>query len=327
MISYRLSCWIQEFKDAEDASGRSIFTRNTEKVALEQLKKVQYALDPADTMMYRKIPPGPGSTHGLPKWESVCPELSPEKAHEFIAHYANTGTSTGLADALTLGGIAAHNLKRRFHQYVANLRNEGGDVPVPQEFINIPPFQDHLYLHWLEAQAEALHHPKRFFFLSPIQEDNGELFLLKYFLKQEQQNKNNKTHPGTSLCICESCLKYFSNKPQHASQEKAQGSRTTNKTTTRKRPPSRTLLILQQPQAITAHTLNNPHTSLHQPHPHPPYPVPPGWLLTGEGFCFPTTPFFCSHRLKYLHRKNSGERILGRPPGCHPGCPRGQLKK
>ena len=50
-ISYRLSCWVQEFENAEDASGRSIFTCNTKKVALEQLKKVEFASDPADAKM------------------------------------------------------------------------------------------------------------------------------------------------------------------------------------------------------------------------------------------------------------------------------------
>ena len=102
--------WINEFKDETDAKECPIFGANTKKVAREQLSKVEYASDPQDSMMYKEIPPGPKLTHGLSKFESKHPEPALEKFHEFLTHLANGGCTPDLADILTLGGMAEHNL-------------------------------------------------------------------------------------------------------------------------------------------------------------------------------------------------------------------------
>lgn len=103
IIQQNLSRWIVEFKNAKDDTGRSLFTQNTEKVANEQLKKVQHASDPPGKEMYQEIPPGKRSTHNLSKWASRRPESRLGKFHELLAHYSNTGMNAELADALTLG--------------------------------------------------------------------------------------------------------------------------------------------------------------------------------------------------------------------------------
>ena len=41
VIGQAIEEWIVEFKDKSDSMGRSLFTRNTEKIAREQVKKVQ----------------------------------------------------------------------------------------------------------------------------------------------------------------------------------------------------------------------------------------------------------------------------------------------
>ena len=263
--------------------------------------------------MYKKIPPGPGSTHGLPRWESVRPESSLEKAHEFIAHYANTGTSTELADVLTLGGIAAHNLKRRFRRTIHNLRMGGEEIQIPMEFMETPPFPDHSYLHWLDSQAEALQLPQYFKFATPVGEDNGELFLSEYFLQQQQQNEQKETHPGTSLCICESCLKYFSNKPQHAAIQEAQETKHTVATTATTKSTKMSKKILQPLQATTTKQCNKTLTFLNPSLPMPPRTPPTGLLLPPVGHCFPVAPFFCSHRLEYYKRIFAGEQTSWLP--------------
>ena len=51
--------------------------------------------------------------HQLPKWQSNRPESGLEKFTEFLAHLANTGSGKELADSLSVGGTADHNVKAR----------------------------------------------------------------------------------------------------------------------------------------------------------------------------------------------------------------------
>ena len=46
VISHAIEAWISEFKDKTDSQGHPLFTRNTEKIAKEQTKKVKWAQDP-----------------------------------------------------------------------------------------------------------------------------------------------------------------------------------------------------------------------------------------------------------------------------------------
>jgi hypothetical protein len=52
------------------------FTKNTEKVALEQISKVRWVEDLDGININRMIPAGKKSTHGLPRYLSNCPEQS-----------------------------------------------------------------------------------------------------------------------------------------------------------------------------------------------------------------------------------------------------------
>jgi hypothetical protein len=90
---HRLKLLIEEFKDSKDpASGKPVFTRNTEKVATEQLRKVHHASDILGMDMHQEILPGPRSTHGLSKWKCDRPELPLETFHELLlAHFGNSG--------------------------------------------------------------------------------------------------------------------------------------------------------------------------------------------------------------------------------------------
>ena len=69
-------------------------------------------------VMYREVPPGPKTTHGLSKWLSDRPEAALEKYHEYLAHLANTGSNPDLADPLTLGGTAEFNVKQRWKSWL-----------------------------------------------------------------------------------------------------------------------------------------------------------------------------------------------------------------
>jgi hypothetical protein len=79
-----------------------------------QLEKVEHAEDPNDIDMYSEIPAGKASSQGLSKWQSKHPESALEKGHELLAHYANRRCAPEFRDILTLGGMAAHNVRRRW---------------------------------------------------------------------------------------------------------------------------------------------------------------------------------------------------------------------
>jgi hypothetical protein len=103
--------WIDEFENAKDQTGKTVFTRNTKKVATEQLKKVHNASNVPGMDMYQEIVPGPRSTHDSLKWKCDRPESPLEKFHELLAHFGNSGMNRGLCDTLTLGGTTEFNYK------------------------------------------------------------------------------------------------------------------------------------------------------------------------------------------------------------------------
>ena len=113
MTCNMLSEWVEKYKDATDATGRSVFGRSTEKTTNEQKNKVRYVADPTDVTIYRKIPPRKKSLHDLPTWQSKRPESSLEKAHEAMAHFGNTAMRPEIADTLLLAGVANMNTKNR----------------------------------------------------------------------------------------------------------------------------------------------------------------------------------------------------------------------
>ncbi len=118
VIKFAMERWIVDCEDKVDSQGRALFTRKTEKIAMEQTTKVEWVADPQNIEMCRKTPAGKRSSHQLPKWQSNRPESGLEKFHEHLAHLANTGSGKELADALTPGGTADCNVKARWRERV-----------------------------------------------------------------------------------------------------------------------------------------------------------------------------------------------------------------
>jgi hypothetical protein len=145
-MNLSLSHWIANCKDLADDTGRQAFTNTTIKALNNQLEKVVHAEDPTQIDMYTEIPAGKASSHGLSKWQSKHPELALEKGHESLAHYANGGCAPEFADILTLGGMAAHNVQRRWFCKINNLKLKGKEVSIPVKYQDQPPFWDHSYL-------------------------------------------------------------------------------------------------------------------------------------------------------------------------------------
>jgi hypothetical protein len=101
---HRPELWIQQFQNSFDQTGKSVFKRNTEKVATEQLKKVHHASGVPCMEMHQEMLPGKRSTHGLSKWRCDRPEWPLEKFHELLAHFGNSGMNLELSDILEVGG-------------------------------------------------------------------------------------------------------------------------------------------------------------------------------------------------------------------------------
>ena len=142
------------------------------KAVENQLEKVEHAEDPNDIDMYIEIPAGKASSHGLSKWQSKHPESALEKGHESLAHYANGRCAPEFGDILTLGGMAAHNVRRRWICKLNDLKLKGKEVSIPVEYQDQPPFWDHSYLHYLNECAKDHNLPPLFPNTTPVNEDN-----------------------------------------------------------------------------------------------------------------------------------------------------------
>ena len=112
-VNFSLSKWIDDCNNLAGNTGHQAFTNTAIKAVQNQLEKVEHAKDPNDINMYIEIPAGKASSHGLSKWQSNHPKLALEKGHESLAHYANGWCAPEFGDVLTLGGMAAHNVRRR----------------------------------------------------------------------------------------------------------------------------------------------------------------------------------------------------------------------
>jgi hypothetical protein len=317
-IQHRLQNWIEHWVDQSDRNSRPIFTKTTEKVAKEQLNKVRYASDPDEKSMYTKIPAGPRSSHGLPKYESNRPESSLEKYHESMAHYANGGCSKELADGLIMAGTAAHNVRRRWKATLNNRKLQGKIVGIPVEFQGIPRFNDHSELSALNAAAVDCCLPPPFA-CRTINEDNGEVFLSEYFLEQKHRNTSSGQDPKTHRCLCSSCETYLDGRSVSAPNS-IDNSQTT---------VARMSLTEAVVQPISCRPVRPqipaPRPRLTIPPALPPFRIPSptyptGWFSIPPTCCFPAPPFYCSNRVEYFGRKNDGQRVLGRPPNHDLNC-------
>ena len=317
-IEMNLERWIGQYKNATDDAGRSLFTRRTEKIAVEQIKKVKYVSDPPTQNMYKRIPPGPRSSHNLPKWKSTRPESNLEKFHERLAHLANTGCKPKLADAITLRGTAEYNVSCRWREFVNRRKLDGKKIDVPCHFEDIPRHRDHSLLDLLNCQAKCLDLPPPFENVTAIGEDNGEVFLSSYYIEQKKRNEEVGQDEKTGMCKCPECA-FISGGERASTDDKSENieSETTgrdNENSTEEQlvlpatPTQAPLVPLQIAPPLPFQTFNYPYGSMHQ-----------GWLLhsVNLNLAGPIThavPHCCRANASYQHRKSVGEIVLGRPP-------------
>ena len=100
----------------DPTSGEALFTEETFKAFEECIK---HTCDITDVLsaddLYEAVEPPLGSHNRLTIYKgNRGVELTLEKAHHALAHFANGGMRRKLADALGLAGIAIYNLRIRF---------------------------------------------------------------------------------------------------------------------------------------------------------------------------------------------------------------------
>ena len=324
-IQHRLSDWLTEFQELTDESGRSVFTRNTQKVTKEQLKKVQHVADVPNMKMYQRIPPGPRSTHGLSKWKCDRPESPLEKFHELMAHFGNTGMHRKLADTLTLGGTTEYNVKQRWKARINQQRLDGASVDILTAFVHLPRFYDHSFLQYLNDTAKKCGLLPIFDGVNPIRENNGETFLSKYFEEQMVRNEKVKQDPKTALCLCPTCTAHMKNARIASGRQEEEGKNNVNQAmeignadndnerSTAARAVCLPVVVQQQP-ATNNRPAFRPPVPLAVIMGQSPYRFAGLWLPRPHDCCYVAGKHHCAKYQQYLRRKNAGNKVLGKPP-------------
>ena len=316
-IQINLQSWIEEFKNKKDRVGEYLFSTATEKTTRDQLTKVEWVSDPADTPMYTEVPHGPKSTHRLSKWISLRPESSLEHFHQFLAHLANSGTNSDLADVLTLGGMCEHNNKCRWKQMVSEQKIKGQQHFVPSHFENVPLYNDHALLGWLNEQAKTrIKSPAPFESVFFIRPNNGEKFLAEYFWEQQTRIESNQTDPTTGACTCNACVAPPQPKETpiclpvvNPDPSPPPANRTTMTTT---------VVRAEKPKPTQQKTQHQP--LLPSPVPHAPFGTyGNGWMgqwpMVATTMATRPTQFCCEKYAKWVGRqKSEGKKARGRPP-------------
>jgi hypothetical protein len=96
-----------------------------------------------------------------------------------------------------------YNVKQRWK---ATMRLDGAvGNKIPSSFVDLPQFYDHSLLLYLNDAAFKCGLPPIFCDLHPIRDNNGEVFLSKYFDAQIGWNNSVKQDPKTKLCLCPTC--------------------------------------------------------------------------------------------------------------------------
>jgi hypothetical protein len=222
--------------------------------------------------------------------QSKHPESALEKDHESLAHYANGRCAPDFGDILTLGGMAAHNVRRRWICKLNDLKLKGKEVSVPVEYQDQPPFWDHSYLYYLNECAKDHNLPPVFPNTTPVNEDNGIIFLSEYFVAQKERNQKYPTNPRTRMCTCPRCTAYLDD----STPNEAHNVQDNNNPAIAWEQPTTTRIPNSAPRPPTLCP-----TPLFLPVLVPPWPLtmysypPPGWLTLPRDCCMPIAPFHC----------------------------------
>ena len=257
----------------------------------------------------RKLPPPPKSKHHLPKWQSLRPEAALEKTHKFLVHLANTGTNSELADIIIMGGIAEFNVQCRFKAMTNSCRLQGQKRTTPAHFEDIPPFSDHSLLSFINSEARRCGLPDLFSNVTPINPDNGEVFLAKYFEEQMVRNRTTGQDSITSMCLCADCSgsdEVIRNVPSKNDEEQQQEQQ--NSLVLVNQDQNSPVPI--QPQNLIPFLNFNP-TFYNTPRMVMPPTIDALWWSKPVDCCFNHPPWYCNKKQMHLNRIAQNGPVLG----------------
>jgi hypothetical protein len=185
---------------------QTLFTMDTKPALLNCIDKVEHLQDPLPLdEMYAIILPNPNSPHGLREYLSRRGESSLEAFHFMLAHFANNGMRTTLADNLNLTGTARFNLsiRRKLRLATADRRIQEQRGKMPAHWEGVVPYFNHSELAWINrlavnAKAEQL----PFEYVEVLPDDNGERFFSEYL---EWWRSTKPQNDAQDRCLCLVC--------------------------------------------------------------------------------------------------------------------------
>ena len=206
---------VEASKGKEQGKGRldprtrkKLFTPDTKDAIHFQKQNACWIQDPLPTKdMYRVVKQSPNSKHGLVEYSSYRPESKIEAYHDHLGHFANSGMSEDLADALNLAGTARYNVAIRHKLWLETLPpHERGKTTL--DFEKIPSYWNHTQLNTLNDMANKVGwETKPFPFAKPLPEDNGERFFSQYLHQQKMRIERYPPHRENSRCQCTQCAR------------------------------------------------------------------------------------------------------------------------
>ncbi len=224
----------------------------------------------------------------------------------------------GLCDTLTLGGTTEFNCKMRWKAKINKRKLAGEIVDIPGDFVDLPRFYDHSFLHYLNERAKNCSLPPIFDDVHLVGENNGEVYLSKYFEEQMVRNTLWGQDKKTSMCQCPTCTTYMTKNKQHTRVFAPFSQAKNNNHDEMKRkhmlmnsplmvpvPPPSTVVVPAAPPGAFFGVAPVPLAEL----------AYGGWMPRPHDCCYMIgNHHYCATYAGYLRRKYAGVRVLGKPP-------------
>jgi hypothetical protein len=291
-------------------TGQSLFTEDTKSAYLNCRDKAEYLQDPLPLDdMYDVILPNENSAHGLKEYLSRRGESSLEAFHLLLAHFANCGMRSSLADNLNLTGTARYNMTIRHKLRLARtLPQSAARRKMPGAWEDIVPYFNHSELQWinqLAVKAGATMVP--FGVVETLVDDTGERFFSEYL---DWMRVTAPKYDVNDRCLCTQCGLAPATSPIEMTERlqlEEPAAITVNDTGTDRQqepvapatrppiPPPIQPLPIQQPQMF------------YTPMTFPNYAMLPPWWTTAPV----QRPLYCCGRYRQWH---NNPRRNGRPP-------------
>jgi len=213
-----LECWFNRYKCSSSdecyrpAGGtldprtqQPLFTPETRDAWMNCKDKAEHLQDPLPLdEMYYVIPPNPNSPHQLNEYLSRRGESSLESFHALLAHFANCGMRSSLADNLNLTGTARFNLGIRTKLRIASIPSSEQRSKMPSAWESVIPYFNHSELAWVNSLARecGINTTIPFPFAEQLSEDTGERFFSEYiqWMRLEKPVINE-----LDMCLCVAC--------------------------------------------------------------------------------------------------------------------------